>query len=752
MTSALIAAFFLLAQLGNSSDPVVGPKSGALVVVGGGALRPEIIEAFVSLAGGPDSPFVLIPTAAENDPVDVQGRGEAFAKEFGVTNVSVLHTRDRLQADSEAFVAPLKSARGVWFGGGRQWRLVDAYMGTRTQRELEAVLARGGVIGGTSAGATIQGSYLVRGAREGNHIMMAKGYEAGFGYLRGVAIDQHLLARDRQDDLVAVIEAKRGLLGLGLDEPAAIVVHGDRFRVIGRGVVGIYDGRDHDGKRYYFLAPGELFDLHLRKRITGDLGVKITLPESARAPRPTASAHGPKAALDSFITAHADSSWEMARKIWDWAEVGYQETRSAALLADALESGGFRVERGVGGIPTSFIATVGSGRPVIGILGEYDALPGLSQQAVPVRQARAEVTAGHGCGHHLFGVASAAACLALAEQVRAGTIKGTLRFYGCPAEEGGSAKAFLVRDHLFDDCDAVLHWHPASENAAGDMTSQARIAVKFRFHGTSSHAAAAPEAGRSALDAVELTNHAAELLREHTPDFTRIHHVITAGGEAPNVVPDFAEVSYYIRHPRSEVVQKLYVRLVKCAEAGALATETRLETRNLGGILELLPNQALGRVVRANLVRLNDLRYDPREAEFAATIRKTLAEPLPPLENLARVADRTGQVGTGSTDVGDVSWAVPTAGFMTACFVPGTSAHSWQAVAAGGTSIGRKGMILAARVLAASAYDLFQSPEILRAAKDEHRRRLAGRPYRSLLAPGQKPPLDYRMAPDRRRQ
>ncbi len=440
----------------------------------------------------------------------------------------------------------------------------------------------------------------------------------------------------------------------------------------------------------------------------------------------------------------------MARKIWEWAEVGYQEQRSAALLADALESGGFRVERGVAGIPTAFIATVGSGRPVIGVLGEYDALPGLSQQAEPVRRTRPGLNAGHGCGHHLFGTASAAACLALAEQVKAGKLKGTLQFYGCPAEEGGSAKAFMVRAHLFDDCDAVLHWHPASENATGDVSSQARIAAKFRFHGVSSHAAGAPEAGRSALDAVELTNHAAELLREHTPDYTRIHHVITAGGEAPNVVPDFAEVSYYIRHPRRGRPGPL-CPAGQVRRGRALATETRLETQYLGGIVEIVPNQAMGRVVRMNLERLDDLSYDPHEAEFAAEIRKTLTgtRPLPSLDSLSHVADRTGQVGTGSTDVGDVSWVVPTVGFTTACWVPGTSAHSWQAVAAGGTTIGRKGMILAARTLAATAWDLFHSPRVLQAAKAEHRRRLAGQSYRSLLGPDQKPPLDYRKAAGR---
>ena len=306
----------------------------------------------------------------------------------------------------------------------------------------------------------------------------------------------------------------------------------------------------------------------------------------------------------------------------------------------------------------------------------------------------------------------------------------------------------MVRAGLFNDCDAVLHWHPASQNSAGDEASQARIAAKFRFRGKSAHAAEAPEQGRSALDAVELTNHAAEMLREHTPDFTRIHHVITAGGNAPNVVPDFAETFFYIRHPQSYVVRKLYPRLLKCAQAGALATETELDTIYLGGIVEILPNETLGGVVRANLVRTNDLAYDDAEIAFALKLRETLDEPLP-IESLKSVVNRKGQVGKGSTDVGDVSWVAPTAGFSTACWVPGTPAHSWQAVAAGGTSIGRKGMILATRVLAATASDLFQDQKTLDAARVEHRRRLAGQSYKSLLGDDQKPPLDYRDAPTR---
>jgi aminobenzoyl-glutamate utilization protein B len=456
-----------------------------------------------------------------------------------------------------------------------------------------------------------------------------------------------------------------------------------------------------------------------------------------------APCHAQKEAVLESVQRREAESWEAALKIWQWAEPGYQEVQSSRLLSEMLERAGFSVERGVAEIPTAFTATFGSGSPVIAILGEFDALPGLSQQAMPHREPIERGRYGHGCGHHLFGVASASAAIAVAEQIQAGKIKGTVRFYGCPAEEGGSAKVFMVRAGLFDDCDAALHWHPSSQNSAGDRSSLARIAVKFRFHGKAAHAAGAPEQGRSALDAVELTNFAAELLREHTPDFTRIHHVITAGGGAPNVVPDFAEVYYYIRHPEGRVVRPLYERLLLCAKAGALATETQLEVDYEGGILEVLPNQTLAKISMANLKELNDLEYSPSETEFALALQESLARP-EPLESVAYVADRSGTVGKGSTDVGDVSWVVPTTGFTTACWVPGTPAHSWQAVAAGGTTIGRKGMQLATRVLAASAWDLFTKPETLAAAKAELAGRLDKQTYAPLVLPGQKPPLDYR--------
>lgn len=446
------------------------------------------------------------------------------------------------------------------------------------------------------------------------------------------------------------------------------------------------------------------------------------------------------------VDSRADDCWEAALAIWRFAEPGYQEVKSAALLASMLEKAGFQVERGVAGIPTAFVAEFGQGKPVIGILGEYDALPGVSQQAAPQRAEREAGGYGHACGHHLFGVASASAAIALAEQIEAGDLEGTVRLYGCPAEEGGAAKVFMVRDGLFDDCDAVLHWHPSSRNAAGDSTCQARIAAKFRYHGRGAHAASAPEQARSALDAVEIANHAAERLREHTPDGTRIHYVITAGGRAPNVVPDFAEVYYYVRHPEGKIVRELYDRLVLCAKAGALATETELEIAYQGGVLEILPNDTLSRVTLANLRELNDLKFAPEEIRFSEALSQTLLKPKP-VSSIEEVLDRKGTISKGSTDVGDVSWVVPTTGFSTVCWVPGTPGHSWQAVAAGGTTIGRKGMLLAAKVLAATGWDLYSDPETLAAAQAELAGRLAETPYQTLLKPGQKPPLDYRDPP-----
>ncbi|MCA9034963.1 MAG: amidohydrolase [Planctomycetaceae bacterium] len=450
-----------------------------------------------------------------------------------------------------------------------------------------------------------------------------------------------------------------------------------------------------------------------------------------------------KMAIDA-VNQRRDESWKIAQQIWKAAEPGYQEVESSKRIADALQEAGFRMQRGVAEIPTAFTAEFGEGSPVIGILGEYDALPGLSQTASTDPEPRQDGNNyGHGCGHHLFGVASASAAMAVADQIRNGHLKGTVRFYGCPAEEGGSAKVFMVRDGLFGDCDAVFHWHPSSRNSAGDRSSLARIAVKFQFKGRSAHAAGSPEQGRSALDAVALTNHAAELMREHTPEGTRIHHVITSGGEAPNVVPAFAEVYYYVRHPEARVLRPLYERLEKCAKAGALGTETELTIKYEGGIREILPNQTLSTLMERNLQKLNDLEYTDEEMQFAVRMREQIPQP-EPLESIRSVSNVSGTVGKGSTDVGDVSWIVPTSGFTTACWIPGTPGHSWQAVACGGTTIGEKGLHLAARTLAASTVELMRTPNLLRSAKDEWKQRTNGTTYEPLIPEGMKPPLDYR--------
>jgi cyanophycinase len=265
LISALPAAALGLA-VWLAAQGTVGPAKGALVIVGGGPIGPAIIQRFVDLAGGPEARFVLIPTAQE-DPIDIEQAGARFSKQFGVKRVTVRHTRDRQEADSAAFVAPLCEASAVWLGGGRQWRLVDSYLHTRTQKEIEALLERGGVVGGTSAGATIQGSYLVRGAPEGNTIMMAKGHEEGLALLKNTTIDQHGNTRHREKDLVPVIEAHPGLLGIGLDESTAIIVQGDAFDVVGEGKVRIYDGREHSGDKFYALSPGDRFDLKARRVI-----------------------------------------------------------------------------------------------------------------------------------------------------------------------------------------------------------------------------------------------------------------------------------------------------------------------------------------------------------------------------------------------------------------------------------------------------------------------------------------------------
>jgi aminobenzoyl-glutamate utilization protein B len=440
----------------------------------------------------------------------------------------------------------------------------------------------------------------------------------------------------------------------------------------------------------------------------------------------------------------AEHCAKLSSQIWEWAEVGYQETKSAALLKDELRGAGFTINDNVAGIPTAFMAQAGSGGPVIGILGEYDALPGLWQEAVPSKEPARSNRAGHGCGHNLFGVASAAAAIAVQEWLAEKGIAGTVRFYGCPAEEGGGGKIYMVRSGAFADCDAVLHWHPGTENRASLRTNLANMTGKFRFRGTAAHASGSPQNGRSALDGVMIFTHAVELLREHVPQTTRMHYVITNGGDAPNVVPAFSEVYLYLRSPDMDVIDNVWPRILKCAEAGALATETKYELEIINSAYSLLPNDVLTKLIERNLNYVGGVRYTPEERDFAEKLRQTFVGGAPPLGSAARIGTAEEGISYGSTDVADVSWVVPTGGFYTATFVPGTPGHSWQSTACAGMSIGQKGMIVAAKTLTLSALDLFLQPQELAAAKKNFETRKAGQDYRSRLPADQKPPLNYR--------
>ncbi|GGD42325.1 amidohydrolase [Muriicola marianensis] len=446
----------------------------------------------------------------------------------------------------------------------------------------------------------------------------------------------------------------------------------------------------------------------------------------------------------SDLEARAPQYGKIANEIWNLAEMGYQEEQSAALLQKTLSGEGFRIQKGVAGIPTAFIAEYGSGTPVIAILGEYDALPGLSQEAVPMQKSAGKA-AGHACGHHLFGTASTAAAIAVKNWMQQNKIPGTIRFYGCPAEEGGSGKVYMVREGLFDDVDVALHWHPGASNAASAGAALANKSAKFRFYGISAHAAGAPDKGRSSLDGVEAMNMMVNMMREHIPQEARIHYVITDGGKAPNVVPNFAEVYYYARHYSRDVVIEIFDRIVKAAEGAALGTGTTMDYEMIGGTHELLPNLTLQEVMYENLTEVGGITYTAEEKAFGEKIAKSLgmdsldeatARNIQPYETTARAS--------GSTDVGDVSFAVPTVGLRAATWVPGTPAHSWQAVAAGGTSIGAKGMMVAAKALALTAMDLYKDPELVKKAKQEFvERRGADFQYIPLLG-DREPALNYR--------
>jgi aminobenzoyl-glutamate utilization protein B len=447
--------------------------------------------------------------------------------------------------------------------------------------------------------------------------------------------------------------------------------------------------------------------------------------------------------LTAAIDARRPRWADLARQIWRLAELGYQEEKSSGLLQSELKTAGFEVASGVAGIPTAFVATWGTGRPVVAFIGEFDALPGLSQDAVPERKPLLEGGPGHGCGHHLLGTASAAAAVAVREWLAGTGRAGTVRYYGTPAEEGGSGKVYMVRAGLFRDVDAVVAYHPSDRNEVNAAGTLANIGAKFRFRGQAAHASAAPHLGRSALDGVEAMNAMVNLLREHIPSDARIHYVITRGGDAPNVVPDFAEVHYVVRHADIRVLDAVWSRVQKAAEGAALGTGTRVEHEVISAVYNMLPNGPLARLALGHLQRVGGVRYTAEEQAFAERIHATL----PPGDERVGAQEHVRPLntvpGTASTDLGDVSWNVPTVELETATWVPGTPAHSWQAVASGGTTVGASGMIVAAKALALTAADLFTEPRHLEEARADFERGRAGVTYTPRIG-DRAPALDYR--------
>jgi aminobenzoyl-glutamate utilization protein B len=441
--------------------------------------------------------------------------------------------------------------------------------------------------------------------------------------------------------------------------------------------------------------------------------------------------------------------WKMVSKqIWDFAELGYHENKSSALLQSQLKDAGFSIQAGVADEPTAFIASYGQGEPVIAILGEFDALPGLSQKPEPERDPVAAGAPGHGCGHNLLGSGAALAAVAVREYMAEHHVGGTLRYYGTPAEEGGSGKVYMVRDGLFKDVNVVLHWHPADRNGVNNGGALAVISAKFTFHGVAAHAAMAPDRGRSSLDAVMLMGNGIEFMREHVPSNTRMHYIISKGGVAPNIVPDLAQMDLMARNPSNSTLAEIWERILNVAKGAALMTGTTLDVEDIGSDANIIGNDALAPVAQRNLEEVGGYTMNAEQKQFAEALQKTLGiDTVPSLdltEQVEPLRPYDPNAPSASTDVGDVSWAVPTIGFGAATFVPGVAAHTWQAAASAGMSIGQDGMVVASKALALTAVDLFTTPALVAAAKADFDKKLAGKTYFTAIPADQKPLIDYR--------
>ena len=437
------------------------------------------------------------------------------------------------------------------------------------------------------------------------------------------------------------------------------------------------------------------------------------------------------------------------KAIWDYAELGLEEHRSAALLVEKLRSAGFEVRTGVAHMPTAFVASFGQGKPIIGILAEYDALPGMSQKLSPQREPVTTGAPGHACGHSGLGTGALGAALAVKAAMEKHKLPGTVRLYGTPAEETVIGKVYMALDGQFDDLDVCLHWHPADRNEAASTSSKANITAKFTFEGTAAHASVSPESGRSALDGVELMNVGANYMREHLKEDARVHYVVTDGGGAPNVVPAKATVWYFVRADDHADAERNYAWLQDIARGAALMSQTKMSVHVDTDCHEIIPNGPLAELLTKNLEAIGMPKFDESEREFARRLQAPLAaafgtkftEPLD--EEIHRVA-KVPKADKGSTDVGDISWRVPTGGLKTACFAMDSPGHSWQNVAAIGSSIGEKGTLYAAKVLACTALDLLEKPAEVARAKADWQQRMKGRKYTSLIPAGQHAPAQIR--------
>jgi aminobenzoyl-glutamate utilization protein B len=433
----------------------------------------------------------------------------------------------------------------------------------------------------------------------------------------------------------------------------------------------------------------------------------------------------------------------VCRALWDFSETALKEARSAALLADRLEKEGFQVQRGVAGMPTAFVASWGTGSPTIGILAEYDALPGVGNAPVPRKQPREDgVTSGQGCGHNLFGAGSVGAALALQRTMKAAGLPGTLKLFGTPAEETLVGKAYMARDGLFDGLDAALEWHPDDRNAVLNFPNQAMNNFTVEFFGRAAHAAADPWKGRSALHAVELLTHGANLMREHLPPTARVHYVIPSAGEAPNVIPAYAKVWLYVRDTERAAAQAHYEWLLKIAEGAALATQTTHKVTLTTGVHEYLFNRPLQEALQKNLEVVGAPAYGPEEQSFARQLQKELGLPEAGVDTTVRkLAAGVEASEGGSTDVAEVSHVAPTVGLVLATAGKDLPWHSWAASASHGLPGASRAAVTAAKVLALTGVDLLTQPRLRDAARADFDTRRGGQPYRSPLPAGQKPPL-----------